>query len=202
MKSIQLAGDIGGTKTTLALIDPEGEPRVFLEKTSFPSGEYASLEAVVADFLKDKDWQVSQASFGVAGPVANGRAQITNLPWLIDAADLGQQFGFPFRLLNDLEAIAHAVPSLAGADLETLNPGTNEGRGALAVVANHAAGIGESAQAISLDAIGVVMNLAMERVRRILAACLRASAASAVDAAVGSAAAASPSALTGKTAAP
>ena len=76
--------------------------------------------------------------------------------------------------------------------------------GALAVVANHAAGIGESAQAISLDAIGVVMNLAMERVRRILAACLRASAASAVDAAVGSAAAAaaSPSALTGKTAAP
>jgi 5'-methylthioadenosine phosphorylase len=49
--------------------------------------------------------------------------------------------------------------------------------GALAVVANHAAGIGESAQAISLEAIGVVMDSAMERVRRILSACLRASAA-------------------------
>lgn len=74
--------------------------------------------------------------------------------------------------------------------------------GALAVVANHAAGIGESSQAISLDAIGVVMNLAMERVRRILAACLRASAASAVDAAVGSAAAASSSGSAGKTESP
>ena len=53
MKSIQLAGDIGGTKTTLAILDPENRPRVFLEKTTFPSGNYASLEALVADFLKD-----------------------------------------------------------------------------------------------------------------------------------------------------
>lgn len=143
MKSIQLAGDIGGTKTTLAIIDPEAQPRVFLEKTNFPSSAYASLEAVVADYLKGKDWQLSQASFGVAGPVKDGRAQITNLPWVIEEDSLSRSLRAPVRLFNDLAAIAQAVPHLAGRDLDTLSAGQPEPRGSIAVVAP-GTGLGEA----------------------------------------------------------
>jgi len=44
----------------------------------------------------------------------------------------------------------------------------------LAVVANHAAGLGDSRRAISLEAMGAVMDEAMVRARRVLAASLRA----------------------------
>ena len=143
MKSIQLAGDIGGTKTTLALLDPDNPPRVFLEKTTFPSGNYASLEALVADFLKDKDWRLSQASFGVAGPVADGRAQITNLPWVIEEASLSRALKAPVCIFNDLVSIAQAVPHLSGSDLETLSVGQPLKHGSIAVVAP-GTGLGEA----------------------------------------------------------
>ncbi len=143
MKSIQLAGDIGGTKTTLAIVDPENKSRVFLEKTNFPSSGYPSLEAVVADYLKDKDWQLCQASFGVAGPVTDGRAQITNLPWVIEEESLSRALRAPVRLFNDLASIAQAVPHLSGTDLETLSPGQPQEHGSIAVVAP-GTGLGEA----------------------------------------------------------
>jgi glucokinase len=143
MSSFLLAGDIGGTKTNLAIIDPHQGSRYFVDKATYPSSGHASLEAMVHDFLKGKDLRLSRAVFGVAGPVLDGRAQVTNLPWVVDAALLSEELGTPVRLLNDLEAIAHAVPTLAAGDLETLQPGTSEGHGALAVIAP-GTGLGEA----------------------------------------------------------
>jgi glucokinase len=143
MTSFLLAGDIGGTKTALAIIDRRLGARFFVEKAVFPSSSYASLAEMVAEFLKGKEYRLARASVGVAGPVIDGRALVTNLPWVIDSQEMGRQLGIPFRLLNDLEAIAHAVPSLAAGDVETLNPGLSEGRGALAVIAP-GTGLGEA----------------------------------------------------------
>ena len=141
--SIQLAGDIGGTKTILAIIDSELGPRNFLEKDTFPSADYASLDALVVEFLRGKKWQLRRASFGVAGPVVDGRCQTTNLPWVIEKKSLSKELGIPVRLVNDLDSIAHAIPLLESGDLETLNTGAPVKHGALAVIAP-GTGLGEA----------------------------------------------------------
>jgi len=138
-----LVGDIGGTKTVLALFSKGGDPHTPDVHATFPSGKYPSLEAIIAEFLTGKDVAVQSAAFGVAGPVVKQIADVTNLSWVIDGRDVSASIGgVPVRLLNDLEAISEAVPRLAPDDLETLNAGRAEEHGALAVVAP-GTGLGE-----------------------------------------------------------
>ncbi|MBN1179295.1 MAG: glucokinase [Anaerolineae bacterium] len=139
-----LAGDIGGTKTKLALFDATCGTHAPLVKATYPSARYPSLEAVVRDFLLETGAQVDRASFGVAGPVVAGRATITNLPWIIDTALLRTDLGLSsVHLINDLVAVAYAVPQLEPADLHTLNPADPTPGGAIAVVAP-GTGLGEA----------------------------------------------------------
>lgn len=143
MISIQLAGDIGGTKTTLALVDAGRGPRALIHKTTYPSANYATFEALVADYLKDKEYTLQRATFGVAGPVIEGSVRTTNLPWLIEEDSLSRAIGAPVGLLNDLSSIANAVPLLTPADIETLNPGDAVEEGAIGVIAP-GTGLGEA----------------------------------------------------------
>jgi glucokinase len=138
-----LAGDIGGTKTNLAVFSSDGGPRAPLAEATFPSSAYASLEALVREFLSQNDLKISRASFGVAGPVVTGRAKITNLPWEMAESRLGEVLGFPVQLLNDLESVAYAVPYLQPKDLETLNESKAAQGGAIAIVAP-GTGLGEA----------------------------------------------------------
>lgn len=144
-----LAGDIGGTKTVLALFDnvqaEAGLPFKPVVEEQFPSDDFASLEAIVAEFLSGRTLRIDAASFGVAGPVVKGRAQITNLPWIIETAVLQQALQIEsVTLLNDLESIANAVPYLQGEyDLATLNQGTAAPGGAIGVIAP-GTGLGEA----------------------------------------------------------
>ena len=139
-----LVGDVGGTKTDLAVFSPESGPRAPLVEATFPSTDYSSLEAVVREFLGRVDQAVARAAFGVAGPVVGGQARITNLPWVIDAAQLQKALGFSaVWLLNDLEAIANAVPFLQADDLDTLNDGEPVAGGPIAVIAP-GTGLGEA----------------------------------------------------------
>jgi glucokinase len=139
-----LAGDIGGTKTNLALFSLEAGPRAPLAEATFPSARYPSLEGLVREFLAQVDLSVDRASFGVSGPVVGGQAEITNLPWVLDETQLAEALGLSsVRLLNDLDAIAHAVPFLKPYDLHTLNVGQPVSGGAIAVIAP-GTGLGEA----------------------------------------------------------
>ncbi len=140
-----LAGDIGGTKTNLALFTRDCDWREPVHEATFPSGNYPSLEALVqAYFAQQQVKSIDHASFGVAGPVIKGHASITNLPWKMDERHLQQELNIPsVSLLNDLEAIAHAVPFLDERDLATINVGKAEPQGALAVIAP-GTGLGEA----------------------------------------------------------
>jgi glucokinase len=138
-----LAGDIGGTKTKLAIYHPKDGPRHPLAEATFPSADFASLEALVAEFLKRKSWSISKASFGIAGPVVDGRVQVTNLPWVVDERTLSADLGAPVHILNDLTAIAQGIPCLEAEDLVTLNAGTPAPNGAIAVIAP-GTGLGEA----------------------------------------------------------
>lgn len=139
-----LVGDIGGTKTILAVFSSEMGARKPLVEKTYPSGHYGRLEAIIREFQTGVDLPVERACFGVAGPVAAGRAQTTNLPWMIDAANLTAAFHLSrVSLLNDLEAVAYAVPILEAEDVFTLNPGMPVPGGNITVLAP-GTGLGEA----------------------------------------------------------
>ncbi|PDV99683.1 glucokinase [Candidatus Chloroploca asiatica] len=139
-----LAGDIGGTKTICALFSVEEGPHAPLVEVTFPSGRYVSLEAIVRAFLADHPGTIQSACFGVAGPVVDGRATITNLSWVVEEERLQEELGqIPVTLINDLKAIAQAVPYLEQGDVATLNPGETVDQGAMGVIAP-GTGLGEA----------------------------------------------------------
>lgn len=139
-----LAGDIGGTKTDLAVFTVEGGPHSPLAQGQFHSADYSSLQALVGEFLKKVETPVERACFDVAGPVIDGRVKITNLPWVMDEVSLAKDLKFKsVRLINDLEAVARAIPVLRPSDVSTLNVGNPVEKGAIGVVAP-GTGLGES----------------------------------------------------------
>lgn len=140
---VLIVGDIGGTKTELAIFSTEKGPYQPVVDKTFPSSSYKNLEVIVSQFLEEIDLPVNHACFGVAGPVIEGRAKITNLPWVIDASKLKSTFGWDsVNLLNDLEAVAYSIPILKQDDIFTLNEGKPEPNGNIAIIAP-GTGLGE-----------------------------------------------------------
>jgi len=138
-----LAGDIGGTKTKLGIFSAEKGPRAPLTQETFPSKNYPGLADLVQEFLHQVTFDVEWATFGVAGPVIEDRVEVTNLPWIVDAAELRQTLGLrSVRLLNDLAALANGVPLLRPDELHPLQHGKRDPTGAIAVVAP-GTGLGE-----------------------------------------------------------
>jgi glucokinase len=139
-----LAGDIGGTKTALAVYSAERGPHAPLLQAEFPSAKYSSLGVVVREFLARADLPVERACFAVAGPVIAGSSHVTNLPWLLAESDLAAELQVrSVHLMNDLEAIAGATLVLRTSDLHPLNPGEPVAGGAVAVIAP-GTGLGEA----------------------------------------------------------
>jgi glucokinase len=139
-----LAGDIGGTKTDLAIYDLERDARTPRAQGEYPSGRYPDLQSIVREFLGSRELSVDRACFAVAGPVVQGEAHITNLPWVIQAEALARELNIDsVYLLNDLEAIAWAVPGLQPSSLHTLQAGAPVDNGNIGVVAP-GTGLGEA----------------------------------------------------------
>jgi glucokinase len=139
-----LAGDIGGTKTLLALYDPNGDVRKPVAEAEFHSADYAGLDVIAREFLAGQHATAAEACFDVAGPVLGGRAHLTNLPWVLEETHLRDALGLKrVTLLNDLRAIAVSVPHLLAPEMVVLNEGTPQPRATIAVVAP-GTGLGEA----------------------------------------------------------
>ena len=139
-----LAGDVGGTKTALALFDKGERGLVPLRDETLPSREFPSLEAAIARFLGTGPRPpIDAACLGVAGPVVDGRCVATNLPWIIDERALAASIpAARVKLLNDLEVAAHGVLELPEQELQTLQAGTAR-RGHMVLIAA-GTGLGEA----------------------------------------------------------
>ena len=139
-----LAGDIGGTKTNLGLFDIQQNTLTKTFDKRYPSGEHKGLEEIVADFLQVSGAKPDSASFGIAGPVVDGRVRTGNLPWIVDGATMAKQLGLQrVRLLNDLEAAAFGISVMTPADLDLLHAGVSAPQAPRAVIAA-GTGLGEA----------------------------------------------------------
>lgn len=135
-RRVILLGDVGGTKTVLVHGTHDGVEFAENARRVYSSAAFSGLDAVLADFLAQNSGEVEQAVLAVAGPVREERSTLTNLPWVIDARTLEERWGMhQVTLLNDVEALAHAIPRLGQDDQLTLNAGDPERRGAMALAA-------------------------------------------------------------------
>jgi glucokinase len=146
MANLLLAGDIGGTKTLLGLFErAEGRPKQ-LAARAFGTLDYGDLTDIIAEFLDGTSGarpRIASACFGVAGPVIDQAADLTNVPWRVDARKAGRMFGVPVHLLNDLQAMAYAVPALDDSELLVLQKGEPVSAGNMAIIAA-GTGLGEA----------------------------------------------------------
>ncbi|HSK08155.1 MAG TPA: glucokinase [Vicinamibacterales bacterium] len=141
-----LAGDIGATKTLIGLFAPAAVRPAPVDVRAVTTLDYDSLEAIVQEFLADhpRAGSIAAASFGVAGPIVEQVARLTNVPWEVDAAAVRELFGFPYlTLLNDLQAMAYSVPVLLPDELEVLQRGFAAPTGNAALIAA-GTGLGEA----------------------------------------------------------
>jgi len=118
-----LAGDIGGTKSLLALFAPGGSPREARNEESLPSAKYPGLAAVVEDYRRKHSEALTLACLGVPGPVVEDRCETPNLPWVVDARELRRATGAEVVLLNDLEATGYGIAALQPEEFLTLHDG-------------------------------------------------------------------------------
>jgi glucokinase len=141
-----LAGDIGGTKALLGLYKADARRPTPVATEEFVTLDHDHFEGLLDQFLSARGVppnDIEAASFGVAGAVTNQMAQLTNVPWCIDAAAIAERAHLRrVRLLNDLEAMAYAVPVLEGEELAILQPGERIDTGNMAVIAA-GTGLGE-----------------------------------------------------------
>ena len=145
-----LAGDVGGTKTVLCLYrvdDSRSGVPVLTEvhKALYASSAHTDFTGLMASFLSDiAPCRPTAACLGIAGPVQGRICDATNLPWLIDADGLAQDFAFDdVFLLNDLEAAAHGMLQLSADEFVELNPHAVQQAGHAAVIAA-GTGLGEA----------------------------------------------------------
>ena len=141
-----LAGDVGGTKTVVALYESERAGLRPVRESVYWARDHASLEEIIGVFLDEGPAPLIEATcFGVAGPVIGGRVSTTNLPWEIDEASLARATGARrAKLLNDLEAMAYGMLGLDDEEFAVLSPGAEPAPRGNAVVIAAGTGLGQA----------------------------------------------------------
>jgi glucokinase len=134
-----LAGDVGGTKTLLGLFNSGPTRPQSMAVRAFRTLDFSDLGAMIEIFMSQagaKTPSIAAACFGVAGPILGDTAALTNVPWRVEASQVATRFGVGrVSLLNDLQAMAYAVPVLQLSEVHTLQEGGSLPDGNMALIA-------------------------------------------------------------------
>jgi glucokinase len=140
MRVLLLAGDVGGTKTALALV----QNGAIVERQVYPSAAFADLETMVRVFVGQRGKEIARACFGIAGPVIADSVRTTNLRWTIEARKLESALGLPrVSLVNDFHALAAGISLLPASDLVVLNDAPSDPGGPWVLI-GAGTGLGEA----------------------------------------------------------
>ena len=119
-----LAGDVGGTKTLLALFQNHNGKPAEVKYFEYKSNDFNGLEEILSEFLHDWEGKPEAACLGIPGPVKNGIVKSTNLPWVIDEKILSAKTGISrVKIINDLVATAYSIPHLASDEVINIKTG-------------------------------------------------------------------------------
>ena len=141
--TIILAGDVGGTKTYLAIYQPNERGFEPLFEARYTTRDYADISALLAAFVAESGHTPQRVSIGVPGPVRQLPVRAVNLPWMIDPEHIKSRLDVTqVDLLNDLQATSYGTLALREHDLHTLNVGRRDIKGNIAVIAA-GTGLGE-----------------------------------------------------------
>lgn len=144
MSRLLLAGDVGGTKTNLAVYAEEGERRVLVRDATLRSADYGSVPDLLRAFLGQEQPAVDCVCLGIAGPVRAARSVAPNLPWIVDAREIEAALGLlRVTLINDLLATARGISELPPESFAVLQEGRADPEGNAAVIAA-GTGLGEA----------------------------------------------------------
>ena len=138
-----LVGDIGGTKTLIALYQESEAGLSPVSEATYPSRDYPSLDAILHNFLgRERRGPIRAACFAVAGPVIDGRIKTVNLPWELDERTLAGVVQARVKLLNDLEGAGYGLPLIGAGEIEILQPGAQREGNMVLIAAG--TGLGEA----------------------------------------------------------
>lgn len=122
-----VAGDVGGTNTTIALMAPEGNSFRIVRKKRYSSQRLKSIEEAITDSLDEfrKDHpklEVEACCFSAAGPVRHNRCKLTNVAWPVDGAVIARHFKTAAYVINDFSAVCYGLPILNLSDPDEVTP--------------------------------------------------------------------------------
>jgi glucokinase len=144
MSGSLLIGDVGPGNVVLAIVEGEGGSLRSVSEATFSSRGYPSLEEMIREFLRRNDRPLAAACFSVAGPVVDEQVWFPNLNWCVDQRRLRETLRLQsVVLVNDLQAIAMALPYLGPTQIATLQMGVQDEEGRRAVIAT-GMGLGEA----------------------------------------------------------
>lgn len=117
---LRLVADIGGTNARFALAR-QGRAGQTVQLAAAGHARFEDVLEAALELLPEAA-TAAEVAIAAAGPVVDGIVDVTNLPWRIDAHWLSHRLdGAAVRLVNDLEAVALALPAL-GADADAVSP--------------------------------------------------------------------------------
>lgn len=140
-----LAGDVGGTKANMAIFEATSDQVSLVKTATYHSSQYPSVIKIIQQFFQENpEYKPERISLGVAGPVFEGHAEITNLPWIIDKKEITAATGIEsIALINDLEATAYGLAGMEEKDFLVLHSGESGIMGNMAILAP-GTGLGEA----------------------------------------------------------
>lgn len=127
---MDLIADIGATNARCALIDDDGRT---IRSDIRLNRDFPSLESVLGSFIDGAS--VRRAALAIAGPIAGDDVAMLNIDWTFSRKALARNLGLETLLvLNDFEALAHALPGLRDADCHPLGGGNSMPNSPMAVL--------------------------------------------------------------------
>ncbi|MEH1842865.1 MAG: glucokinase [Nostoc sp.] len=135
--TLLLAGDIGGTKTILQLVETSDSSAIHtIYQESYHSADFPDLVPIVQQFLlKANTLTPEKACFAIAGPIVKNTAKLTNLAWFLDTERLEEELNIPhISLINDFAAVGYGISGLQEQDLLTLQVGKSQPEAPIAII--------------------------------------------------------------------